>query len=229
MRGTTRVMRPSSVSMSTVPPDPAATARSTASAAATDTIAVMICPPSKASSMRIESSGRAHHLGQDAVDGVGMDECDLEPEKPMTRSLVDQLDSVGRKVSESAATSSTTYATWCIPGPRFAMNFPTGVSSPVGASSSTRSGPTRTDGGVDALVGRARHGARASHRGRRRTSRERDRGLRRRRRRDGCRALSWGRCYCAVPGRPRFEHVVENAVGDHLRRRLGRFRGRESR
>src|SRR4029079_3941889 len=93
MRGTTTVMRPSSVSRSTVPPALADTARSTASAVAGDTIAAMICPPSKASSMRIESSDRAHHLGQDAVDGVGMDERDLEPEQPASRNLVDQLGS----------------------------------------------------------------------------------------------------------------------------------------
>src|SRR4029079_16104541 len=86
-------MRPSSVSRSAVPPAPAVTAHSTASAVAGDTIAAMICPPSKASSMRIESSDRAHHLGQDAVDGVGMDERDLEPEQPAARNLVDQLGS----------------------------------------------------------------------------------------------------------------------------------------
>src|SRR4029079_7182081 len=73
------------------PPALADTARSTASAVAGDTIAAMICPPSKASSMRIESSDRAHHLGQDAVDGVGMDERDLQPEQPASRNLVDQL------------------------------------------------------------------------------------------------------------------------------------------
>jgi len=51
-----------------VPPELAVTARSTASAVAGDTIAAMICPPSKASSMRIESSARADHLREDAVD-----------------------------------------------------------------------------------------------------------------------------------------------------------------
>src|SRR4029079_12093905 len=91
-------MRPSSVSRSTVPPAPAVTARSTASAVAGDTIAAMICPPSKASSMRIESSDRAHHLGQDAVDGVGMEERDMQPEEPAPRNLVDQL---GARVLEA--------------------------------------------------------------------------------------------------------------------------------
>src|SRR6476646_3854756 len=93
-------MRPSSVSSSTAPPAPAVTARSTASAVSGDTIAAMICPPSKASSMRIESSGRAHHLGQDAVDGVGMDERDLEPEEPAPRNLVDQLGAGAREAGE---------------------------------------------------------------------------------------------------------------------------------
>ena len=46
---------------------------------------------------------------------------------------------------KTAATSPTSYATWCMPGPRFVMNRPTGVSSPVGSSSSMRSPPTRTD------------------------------------------------------------------------------------
>src|SRR6186997_1727786 len=103
MRGTATVMRPSSVSSSTVPPAPADTARSAASAASGDTIAAMICPPSKASSMRIESSDRAHHLGQDAVHGVGMDERNLEPEEPVPRFVVDQLDTLAREVGERRA------------------------------------------------------------------------------------------------------------------------------
>src|SRR5678815_2300080 len=100
MRGTATVMRPSSVSSSTVPPAPADTARSAASAASGDTIAAMICPPSKASSMRIESSDRAHHLGQDAVHGVGMDERNLEPEEPAPRNLVDELGAGARQARE---------------------------------------------------------------------------------------------------------------------------------
>src|SRR5512132_1737696 len=96
-------MRPSSVSSSTVPPAPAETARSTASAVAEDTIAAMICPPSKASSMRIESSDRAHHLGQDAVHGVGMDERDLEPEEPAPWLEIDQLGPVPLQIGERGA------------------------------------------------------------------------------------------------------------------------------
>src|SRR5215211_2256608 len=84
-------MRPSVVSSASVPPAPAVTARSTASAAAGLTIAAMICPPSKASSMRIESSARADHLREDAVDGIGMEKSDLEPEQPAPRGLVDEL------------------------------------------------------------------------------------------------------------------------------------------
>src|SRR5215470_2851661 len=40
--------------------------------------------------------------------------------------------------------SSTAYAMWCMPGPRRAMNLPTGVSSASASSSSTRLSPTRT-------------------------------------------------------------------------------------
>src|SRR5262249_42957695 len=47
--------------------------------------------------------------------------------------------------SSAASTSSTSYATWCMPGPRLARNFPTGVSPPSAASSSTRPEPTRID------------------------------------------------------------------------------------
>src|SRR6185312_2268330 len=60
----------------------------------------MICPPSKASSMRMDSSGRGHHLREDAVDGVGMDERDLEAEQPRTRGLVDQLGAGLRETGE---------------------------------------------------------------------------------------------------------------------------------
>src|SRR5262245_22541885 len=85
-------MRPSVVSSSIVPPAPAVTARSTASAAADDTSAAMICPPSKASSMRIESSARRDHLREDAVDGIRVHERDFEAEQSAARPLVDQLD-----------------------------------------------------------------------------------------------------------------------------------------
>src|SRR5688500_19178232 len=47
-------------------------------------------------------------------------------------------------ISSSDWTSSTSYATWCILGPRLARNRPTGVSSPTGARSSTRPEPTST-------------------------------------------------------------------------------------
>ena len=68
----------------------------------------MICPPSKASSMRMDSSGRGHHLGQDAVDGVGMDEGDLEPEEAAARALVDQLRARRRASPASVAPTSST-------------------------------------------------------------------------------------------------------------------------
>ena len=143
-------MRPSSVSISTVPPALAVTARSTASAVSTDTIAAMICLPSKASSMRIESSARAHHRsgrrarrrdgrtrlsGRTAAAHGGRSA--LLRSARLVEGRTDVVDLVGDVVH---------------PDPRFARNRPTGVSFPVGASSSTRLSPTSTGGGLDALV-----------------------------------------------------------------------------
>ena len=94
----------------TVPPASVARARSSSSAPLTVTSADMIWPPSKASSMRTDSLGftaNGHHLGEDAVDGVGMDEGDLEPEEPRARLRVDQLGACRRERSSAARTSST--------------------------------------------------------------------------------------------------------------------------
>src|SRR5512132_1340044 len=61
----------------------------------------MIWPPSKQSSTRTESGSlNGHHLGEDAVDGVGMDECDLEAEEALARTSVDQLRAGGRQAVE---------------------------------------------------------------------------------------------------------------------------------
>ena len=52
----------------------------------------MIWPPSKATSIRTRSSAATDDLREDAVDGVGVDERDLEPEEPFPGLVVDQLD-----------------------------------------------------------------------------------------------------------------------------------------
>src|SRR5262245_18362057 len=63
----------------------------------------MICPPSKPSSMRTRSSANADDLREDAVDGVGVDERDLEAEEPPARPCVDQLCALGGELVESGA------------------------------------------------------------------------------------------------------------------------------
>ncbi len=52
--------------------------------------------------------------------------------------------------------SSTSYATWCIPGPRFARKRPTGVSSPSAPSSSSRLVADADGRRLDALLLHAR-------------------------------------------------------------------------
>ena len=73
-----------------------------------------------------------------------MDERDLEPEQAAVRLLVDQLDALLGEVVELRCRSFTSYATWCMPGPALREELADGVSSPSGASSSTRLSPTRT-------------------------------------------------------------------------------------
>jgi hypothetical protein len=52
----------------------------------------MIWPPSKAISTRTRSvSLNRNHLRENAVDGIRVDEGDLEPEEPFTRTLVDEI------------------------------------------------------------------------------------------------------------------------------------------
>src|SRR5438128_6690419 len=48
------------------------------------------CPPSKPISIRTWSA-MGHHLRENAVDGIWMDERDLEPEQPRVRLGVDEL------------------------------------------------------------------------------------------------------------------------------------------
>src|SRR5688500_17242164 len=86
----------------TVPPAWVASARSSSSAPWIVISAESTGPPSNASSMRTESgsSTNGHHLCEDAVDGVGMDESDLEAEEPLPRFLVDQVGACGGETVE---------------------------------------------------------------------------------------------------------------------------------
>src|SRR5262245_64658062 len=63
----------------------------------------MIWPPSKPSSMRTRSSANADDLREDAVDGVRVDEGDLEAEEPTARARVDQLGPFGGELIEGGA------------------------------------------------------------------------------------------------------------------------------
>src|SRR5579871_6358862 len=105
MCATTTWSGPSSVSSTTtgalpLPPPSAASSRS---AEPESTNAETICPPAKPSSTRTRSSGTGHNFREDAVNGVGMDECDLEAEHPSARRLVDQLRAGARKVVERSS------------------------------------------------------------------------------------------------------------------------------
>src|SRR5688500_14271143 len=86
----------------TVPPAWVARARSSSSAPWIVTSAERPGPPSNASSMRTESgsSTNGHHLCEDAVDGVRMDESDLEAEEALPRLLVDQVGACGGEAAE---------------------------------------------------------------------------------------------------------------------------------
>src|SRR4051812_45336033 len=101
-RPSTMAVRPSSVSSWWVPCEPEASACSSASALAGETLAAIIGPPAKATSMRTESagSGNGYDLREDAVDGVGMDKGDLQAEQADAWDGVDQLDAVGGKAVE---------------------------------------------------------------------------------------------------------------------------------
>src|SRR3989337_2541417 len=86
----------------TVPPAWVASARSSSSAPWIVISAESTGPPSNASSIRTESgsSANGHHLCEDAMDGVGMDECDLEAEEALPRLLVDQVGACGGEAIE---------------------------------------------------------------------------------------------------------------------------------
>src|SRR5438132_534383 len=83
---------------------PAASARSSSSAECPVTRAIMIWLPSKPiSTWTRSSSDRRDHLREHAVDGIRMDEGDLEPEHPRPRLGVDQLGTPGAEVGECGA------------------------------------------------------------------------------------------------------------------------------
>src|SRR5436190_11651944 len=63
----------------------------------------MIWPPSKATSMRTRSSAATDDLREDAVDGVGMDERNLEPEEASAGPVVDQLGALGGQLVQRFA------------------------------------------------------------------------------------------------------------------------------
>src|SRR5215212_7626658 len=64
--------------------------RSSSSADSGLTSMLSDCPPSKPISIRTKSA-MGHHLREDAVDGIWMDERDLEAEQSLSRLLVDEL------------------------------------------------------------------------------------------------------------------------------------------
>ena len=109
------------------------------------TSALRICPPSRPISIRTKSSATRNHLRENAVDGIGMDERDLEPEEPRGASPVDQVRALGVEPFERRVKVFGLERDVMHPGPRRARNRPTGVSSPVGVTSSMRLSPTRTD------------------------------------------------------------------------------------
>src|SRR6187401_2341986 len=76
-------MTESSAWRSTVvlPPDDLR-APSSASALAGVTSALKICPPSRPISIRTKSSATRNHLRENTVDGIRMDEHELDPEEP---------------------------------------------------------------------------------------------------------------------------------------------------
>src|SRR5262245_12848566 len=89
-------MTPSSACSSTVAsPADERSAPSSASALEGVTSALRICPPSRPISMRTNSSATRNHLRENAVDGIGMDERELDPEEPHPRSRVDQVRTFG--------------------------------------------------------------------------------------------------------------------------------------
>ncbi len=88
---------------------------SSASALAGETLAAMIGPSAKATSIRTESaeSGNGYDLRENAVDGVGVDKGDLQAEEAAARARIDHFNASGGEIGQCCVrTSSTSYATW---------------------------------------------------------------------------------------------------------------------
>src|SRR5436190_16239592 len=90
----------SSASSVTEPSWPIPFASSSADSALTSMLSD--CPPSKPISIRT-CSAMCHHLRENAVDGIRMDERDLEPEHPGARLVVDELGTVAPQRLERRA------------------------------------------------------------------------------------------------------------------------------
>ena len=83
------------------PPAPDRSAVSRASALSGVTSALRIWPPSSPISIRTKlSSATRNHLRENAVDGIGMDERDLEAEETDAWHLVDELSAGVRELVE---------------------------------------------------------------------------------------------------------------------------------
>ena len=76
-------------------------------------------------------------LSEDTDRALGVEEADVQTFSPLTRLLVDQLDTL---ISELFAALrqrlGTAKAMWWIPSPRFSMNFAMVLSGEVASSSS---------------------------------------------------------------------------------------------
>src|SRR5215208_1442648 len=103
MRRSASVKRPSSASSVTEPsPAPArgsapAIARSSSSADPLLTSMLNAWPPSRPTSIRTCSFSIRHHLRENTMDGIRVDERDLEPEEAGLRLLVDELRTLARE------------------------------------------------------------------------------------------------------------------------------------
>src|SRR5262245_32189847 len=84
----------------------------------------MICPPSKAISTTTRPSASAmDELREDTIDGVWMEERDLEPEQTPSRLLVDQLDALLGELSDRHADVSHLVGDVMHPRPAFAQEL----------------------------------------------------------------------------------------------------------
>src|ERR687887_2203829 len=85
----------------------------------------MIWPPSKAISTTTRSlSGIRDHLCKHSVGCVRVQERDLEPEEPLARLLVDQLDAFGRQLVNRSLHIGDLVGYVVHPGPPFRQELP---------------------------------------------------------------------------------------------------------